>query len=43
MAILQVNFMSQSLMHTVLIQVILPVDKMTVPGIPLSECACAIK
>lgn len=37
MAILQVNFMSQSLMRTVPIQVILPVDKMTAPGIPPRE------
>ena len=37
MATLQVNFMSQSLMRTVPIQVILPVDKMTAPGIPPRE------
>lgn len=34
MALIQVNFMSKSLMRTVPIQVILPVDKLTLPGMP---------
>lgn len=37
MALIQVNFMSKSLMRTVPIQVILPVDKLTLPGIPKRE------
>lgn len=37
MAIIQVNFMSQSLMRTVPIQVILPVDKITALGISSRE------
>ena len=37
MAIIQANFMSQSLMRTVPIQVILPVDKFTRPGEPARE------
>lgn len=37
MAILQVNFMSKSLMRIVPIQVILPVDKMVLPGMPVRE------
>ena len=32
MALIQVNFFSQTLMRTVPMQVILPVDKMTFPG-----------
>lgn len=34
MALIQVNFISQSLMRTVPIQVILPVDKIRFPGMP---------
>ncbi|MCD8104892.1 MAG: esterase family protein [Lachnospiraceae bacterium] len=34
MALIQVNFLSKSLMRTVPIQVILPVDKLTFPGMP---------
>ncbi|MCD7818350.1 MAG: esterase family protein [Lachnospiraceae bacterium] len=34
MALIQVNFISQSLMRTVPMQVILPVDKITFPGMP---------
>ncbi len=34
MALIQVNFMSKSLMRTVPMQVILPVDKLTFPGMP---------
>lgn len=34
MALIQVNFISKSLMRTVPVQVILPVDKMTFPGMP---------
>jgi S-formylglutathione hydrolase FrmB len=34
MALIQVNFMSRTLMRTVPIQVILPVDKFTMPGTP---------
>lgn len=37
MALIQVNFISQSLMRTVPIQVILPVDKITFPGMPKRE------
>jgi S-formylglutathione hydrolase FrmB len=37
MAILQVNFKSNSLMRNVPIQVILPVDKQVIPGMPLRE------
>ncbi len=37
MALIQVNFISESLMRTVPIQVILPVDKMTLPGMPKPE------
>ncbi len=37
MALLQVNFMSKSLMRTVPMQVILPVDKVTMPGMPVRE------
>ena len=37
MALIQVNFLSQSLMRTVPMQVILPVDKMTFPGMPKRE------
>ncbi len=37
MALLQVNFLSKSLMRTVPIQVILPVDKLTFPGAPQGE------
>lgn len=32
MALIQVNFLSEALMRTVPVQVILPVDKMGVPG-----------
>lgn len=34
MALIQVNMISKSLMRTVPLQVILPVDKMTLPGMP---------
>lgn len=34
MALIQVNFMSKSLMRTVPVNVILPVDKLTPPGVP---------
>lgn len=34
MALIQVNFLSKSLMRTVPLNVILPVDKMTFPGMP---------
>lgn len=34
MALLQVNFISKSLMRTVPMNVILPVDKITYPGMP---------
>ena len=34
MALIQVNFMSKTLMRTVPINVILPADKMTFPGMP---------
>ena len=37
MALIQVNFVSQTLMRTVPLQVVLPVDKFTVPGQPLPE------
>lgn len=37
MALIQVNFMSQSLMRTVPINVILPIDKITFPGMPVRE------
>ncbi|WP_270347108.1 alpha/beta hydrolase [Mediterraneibacter faecis] len=37
MALLQVNFISKSLMRTVPIQVILPVDRITLPGMPERE------
>ncbi|MBW8349698.1 esterase family protein [Bacillus sp. IITD106] len=37
MALLQVNFMSKSLARTVPMNVILPVDKMTFPGMPVRE------
>jgi putative tributyrin esterase len=37
MALLQVNFISKSLMRTVPIQVILPVDKLVFPGMPERE------
>lgn len=37
MALIQVNFLSKSLMRTVPIQVILPVDKLTFPGMPQRE------
>ncbi len=37
MALIQANFISRSLMRTVPIQVILPVDKMAMPGEPLPE------
>lgn len=37
MALIQVNFFSQTLMRTVPMQVILPVDKMTFPGMPKRE------
>lgn len=37
MAFLQVNLMSKSLMRTVPVNVILPVDKMTFPGMPVRE------
>jgi len=37
MALIQVNFISQSLMRTVPIQVILPVDKIRFPGMPERE------
>lgn len=37
MALIQVNFMSQSLMRTVTVNVILPVDKITFPGMPVKE------
>jgi len=37
MALLQVNFMSKALMRTVPMNVILPVDKMTFPGMPERE------
>ncbi len=37
MALIQVNFISESLMRTVPIQVILPVDKLTFPGMPKPE------
>lgn len=37
MAILQVNFMSKTLMRTVPMQVILPVDKLVFPGMPVRE------
>lgn len=37
MALLQVNFMSKSLMRTVPMNVILPVDKLTFPGMPERE------
>ncbi len=37
MALIQVNFLSQALMRTVPINVILPADKMTFPGMPQAE------
>lgn len=37
MALIQVNFMSKTLMRTVPINVILPADKMTFPGMPQAE------
>lgn len=37
MALIQVNFISKSLMRTVPMNVILPVDKMTFPGMPVRE------
>lgn len=37
MALIQVNFISKSLMRTVPIHVILPVDKLTFPGMPARE------
>lgn len=37
MALIQVNFMSESLMRTVSMNVILPVDKVTRPGMPARE------
>lgn len=37
MALLQVNLMSKSLMRTVPVQVILPVDKLIFPGMPVRE------
>jgi S-formylglutathione hydrolase FrmB len=37
MALIQINFLSKSLMRTVPINVILPVDKMTFPGMPVRE------
>lgn len=37
MALIQVNFLSKSLMRTVPINVILPVDKMTFPGMSVRE------
>lgn len=37
MALIQVNFMSKTLMRTVPVNVILPVDKMTLPGMPIRE------
>jgi len=37
MALMQITFTSQSLMRTVPIQVILPVDKLQMPGMPISE------
>lgn len=37
MALIQVNFLSKSLMRTVPLHVILPVDKLTFPGMPLRE------
>ena len=37
MALLQVNFMSRTLMRTVPVHVILPADKLTLPGMPERE------
>lgn len=37
MALIQVNYMSQALMRTVTLNVILPVDKITFPGMPVKE------
>lgn len=37
MALIQMNLLSQSLMRTVPVQVILPADKMTFPGMPVRE------
>ena len=37
MALIQVNFMSKSLMRTVNMNVILPVDKIIFPGTPMRE------
>ena len=37
MALIQVNFISKSLMRTVPMNVILPVDKLTFPGMPVRE------
>lgn len=37
MALIQVNFLSKSLMRTVPVHVILPVDKLTFPGMPQRE------
>ncbi len=37
MALIQVNYLSEALMRTVTIQVILPVDKITFPGMPKRE------
>lgn len=37
MALIQVNFLSKSLMRTVPVNVILPVDKLTFPGMPPRE------
>lgn len=37
MALLQMNLLAQSLMRTVPVNVILPVDKMTLPGMPRRE------
>lgn len=37
MALIQVNLLSQALMRTVPVNVILPVDKMTFPGMPVRE------
>lgn len=39
MALIQVNFMSKSLMRTIPVNVILPVDKLTFPGMPEKDVA----
>lgn len=39
MALIQVNFMSKSLMRTIPVNVILPVDKLTFPGMPEKDAA----